>query len=186
MKTLILIPGFANPASVWKHQVDDLSSAFHIQVPVMNKEKSRDQMVQAVLATAPDRFCLAGHSMGGWVAQAVAAAAPDRVERLVLLNTWATSEPTRLQFQRQIAEEIKAGRLKEVMERHLSLIIHPSKLQDAHLIQALAQMVSDFSLETLQCLSLEPCVLKTSWGQSPMNQPISLLTFKQSRMRSRL
>lgn len=149
MKTLILIPGFANPASVWKHQVDNLSSGFHIQVPVMDKEKSRDQMVRSVLETAPDRFCLAGHSMGGWVAQAVAAAAPDRVDRLVLLNTWATPEPARLQFQRQVAEELKAGRLKEVMERHLSLIVHPSKLQDAGLIQALVQMVSGFTLEAL-------------------------------------
>ncbi len=149
MKNLILIPGFANTASVWKHQVEDLGHSFDIRIPVMNKEKSRDEMVRAVLEAAPERFCLAGHSMGGWIAQAVGASAPERVERLVLLNTWATPEPARIQFQRQVAEDLKAGKLKEVMERHLSLIVHPSKLQDARLIQALVQMASDFSVEAL-------------------------------------
>ena len=34
-----------------------------------------------------DRFCLLGHSMGGMVAQAVALQAPERVERLILMDT---------------------------------------------------------------------------------------------------
>jgi len=40
-----------------------------------------------VLGAAPDRFVLCGYSMGGRIAQHVALAAPERVERLVLVAT---------------------------------------------------------------------------------------------------
>ena len=42
-----------------------------------------------VLAAAPERFVLCGYSMGGRIAQHVALAAPERVERLVLVATTA-------------------------------------------------------------------------------------------------
>jgi pimeloyl-ACP methyl ester carboxylesterase len=32
---------------------------------------------------------IAGHSLGGWVAQEVAARAPERVSKLFLCDTWA-------------------------------------------------------------------------------------------------
>ena len=44
-------------------------------------------LAQKVLATAPNRFALAGLSMGGYVAQEIMKHAPERVERLALLDT---------------------------------------------------------------------------------------------------
>lgn len=44
-------------------------------------------MAEEVLSAAPDQFALAGHSMGGRVALEIVRAAPERVERLALLNT---------------------------------------------------------------------------------------------------
>ena len=46
-------------------------------------------MAEHVLAVAPQRFSIAGHSLGGWVAQEVAARAPERVSKLFLCDTWA-------------------------------------------------------------------------------------------------
>ena len=45
--------------------------------------------VEDVLVAAPERFVLCGYSMGGRIAQHVALAAPERVERLVLVATTA-------------------------------------------------------------------------------------------------
>jgi 2-succinyl-6-hydroxy-2,4-cyclohexadiene-1-carboxylate synthase len=45
--------------------------------------------VEDVLDAAPARFVLCGYSMGGRIAQHVALAAPERVERLVLVATTA-------------------------------------------------------------------------------------------------
>ena len=44
-------------------------------------------MAEAVLRTAPERFSVAGHSMGGRVALEIYRLAPDRVARIALLNT---------------------------------------------------------------------------------------------------
>ncbi len=46
-----------------------------------------DQLRRLVDSLGVERFVLAGFSMGGLVAQGFALAAPDRVERLLLLNT---------------------------------------------------------------------------------------------------
>ncbi len=46
-------------------------------------------MAQHVLEAAPERFALAGHSMGGRVALEIVRLAPTRVLRLALLNTGA-------------------------------------------------------------------------------------------------
>src|SRR5690242_21898784 len=44
-------------------------------------------MAEAVLKTAPVSFALGGHSMGGRVALEILRRAPERVERLALLDT---------------------------------------------------------------------------------------------------
>lgn len=50
-------------------------------------------MAESVLRAAPERFALAGHSMGGRVAFQVYRMAPHRVERIALLNTGAGARP---------------------------------------------------------------------------------------------
>ena len=133
-ETLVLIPGFANNELVWKHQTDHLNDLFDIRVKVMDKYATRKEMVESLLKEAPARFVLAGHSMGGWVAQAAAAAASDRISKLVLLNTWATADPKMIYLQRQVVDALRKGRLLEMMQQYISLLIHPSRQHDVALI----------------------------------------------------
>ena len=51
-------------------------------------------MAEALLAAAPDRFTLIGLSLGGYVAFEVMRRAPQRVERLALLDTTAAADTT--------------------------------------------------------------------------------------------
>lgn len=146
---LVLIPGFANNELVWKHQTDHLRDLFDVRVMVMDKYATRKEMVESLLKKSPARFILAGHSMGGWVAQAAAAAAPERITKLVLLNTWATADPKMIYLQRQVAEALRQGHLKEIMQQHISLLIHPSRQHDTALIQSMQSMIASFPLEVL-------------------------------------
>lgn len=148
-ETLILIPGFANNELAWKHQTEHLNDLFDVRVIVMDKQATRKEMVETLLKEAPDHFFLAGHSMGGWIAQAAAAAAPERIAKLVLLNTWATPDPKGIYLQRQVVQALKQGHLMEAMQQHLALLIHPSRMQDTALLQSLQSMMTSFSLEAL-------------------------------------
>jgi pimeloyl-ACP methyl ester carboxylesterase len=50
-------------------------------------------MAEAVLRWAPERFALAGHSMGGRVAFQILRLAPDRVTKVALFNTGCDARP---------------------------------------------------------------------------------------------
>lgn len=84
---LLLLPGLLCDAEVWAHVRTPLTAA-HCQVPVFSDAPSLEAMARRVLDQAPaGRFALAGHSMGGRVALEVLRLAPDRVDRLALLDS---------------------------------------------------------------------------------------------------
>jgi pimeloyl-ACP methyl ester carboxylesterase len=86
-ETVVLVPGLLCDAAVWEHQVAALSQSYDVIVPDLTRQDSIAAMASDILAEAPERFSIAGHSMGARVALEVFAQAPDRVERLALLDT---------------------------------------------------------------------------------------------------
>lgn len=87
-RTLLLLPGLLCDDAVWGSQIQVLASSFRCVVPNYRSLTSITAMAEHVLATAPsETFALAGHSMGGRVAFEVMRLAPQRVERLALLDT---------------------------------------------------------------------------------------------------
>jgi pimeloyl-ACP methyl ester carboxylesterase len=84
--TLMLLPGLMCDAAVWARQMAALPA--RCVVPAWGLRGSLSDMALQVLQEAPgERFALAGHSMGGRVALEVMRLAPERVERLALLDT---------------------------------------------------------------------------------------------------
>ena len=93
-------------------------------------------IARAVLATAPNRFALCGLSMGGSIAFEMMRQAPDRIERLALLDTSAlsdTSEQTERRLQ-LIAMAQTAG-FKSVRDNLWPLFVHPARHDDVALKQ---------------------------------------------------
>lgn len=70
------------------------------------------EVVDDVLEQAPERFVLGGYSMGGRIAQLVALAAPERVQRLVLVSTTAGIEDDVERAERRAADEALAERVR--------------------------------------------------------------------------
>ena len=96
--TVVLLHGFAGTRRAWDPVVERLDRERYTPLaPDLRghgdardaRPVTFDACVADVLAVAPDRFVLCGYSMGGRIAQHVALAAPERVERLVLLATTA-------------------------------------------------------------------------------------------------
>jgi pimeloyl-ACP methyl ester carboxylesterase len=87
-RTVILLPGLLCDEAVWAEQCAALAPLARCVVPSYGELASLEDMAQSVLAAAPSqRFALAGHSMGGRVALEIVRRAPERVERLALLDT---------------------------------------------------------------------------------------------------
>lgn len=81
-----------------------------------------------------DRLVIVGASYGGWVAMQVAAAVPDRVERLVLLGAVAeVAEPdARLRaFWREEAALVDAGDLDAATALNVAAFLGPDAPEDA-------------------------------------------------------
>lgn len=82
---LLLLPGLICDAAMFAPQLAVFPQAR--AVAGYGETDSLAGMARRVLADAPDRFDLLGHSMGGRVALEVARIAPERVTRIALLST---------------------------------------------------------------------------------------------------
>ncbi|MEJ7925710.1 alpha/beta hydrolase [Sphingobium sp. AN641] len=100
-ETIYLVPGLLCDSTVWEHQHTVLAADYDVIVPDLTRQCSIGQMAIDILADAPARFSIAGHSMGARVALAVVDQAPERVDRIALLDTGVhpatTDEPVRRQ-----------------------------------------------------------------------------------------
>jgi pimeloyl-ACP methyl ester carboxylesterase len=88
-------------------------------------------LAEAALAAAPQRFALAGLSMGGYVALEIMRRAPQRVAGLALIDTSArpdTEEQSRRR--RGLIALARTGKFKGVTPRLLPLLLHPARLED--------------------------------------------------------
>ncbi|MGB3555549.1 MAG: alpha/beta hydrolase [Jannaschia sp.] len=97
---LVLVHGYLGGAAQWEREIARFASAFDVIAPDLPgfgaaaEMEGRDSiagMADSVLALLDDlgvtEFVLLGHSMGGMIAQEIAAQNADRVRRLVLYGT---------------------------------------------------------------------------------------------------
>lgn len=116
MIPLVLLPGMMCDARLFAPQIAALSGGRAIHHAPVGGHATIPGLAAEVLAHAPPRFALAGLSMGGIVAMEILAQAPDRIDRLALLDTNPRAELPEVRARRlpQI-EKARAGRLAEVI-----------------------------------------------------------------------
>jgi pimeloyl-ACP methyl ester carboxylesterase len=140
---LVLLPGLLNDAALWAAQVRDLADIADPVVADLTRDDSIAALAARVLAEAPPRFALAGLSMGGYVALAVALAAPERVERLALLDTNARADrPEQSERRRELIGWARDGRFGEVMPALLPMLVTPAHAEDAAIAGAVRDMAA--------------------------------------------
>lgn len=87
MTTLTLLCGLLCDNAAWEAQAQALQQDHDVRIVHFAGFDSITAMARHVLETTPGTFALAGHSMGGRVALEVYRQAPERIERLALLDT---------------------------------------------------------------------------------------------------
>jgi pimeloyl-ACP methyl ester carboxylesterase len=84
---LLLLSGLLCDETVWADIPERLADVAEVRVLSFGGFSSIAAMAEHVLAVAPERFALAGHSMGGRVALEAVRSARSRIAGLALLNT---------------------------------------------------------------------------------------------------
>jgi pimeloyl-ACP methyl ester carboxylesterase len=129
MTSLIFLPGLLNDARLYAHQAAALAGQAKVTVADLTGDDSLAAMAERVLAAAPPFFCLAGLSMGGYVAMEIMRRAPARVARLALLDTTARPDLPEQTLRRQDAIAVtRAGGFDKIMPGMLPMLLHPDHL----------------------------------------------------------
>ena len=148
---LVLVPGLLCSRALWAPQLAGLGDIADMAVADHTRHDTMEGIARSILAAAPDRFALAGLSMGGYISYEIVRQAPDRVMKLALLDTGSRAD----------APERRAGRLelqalaeregaRKAQEKLLPVLIHTGRLTDKPLVEAVLQMADDIGVEAFK------------------------------------
>lgn len=145
---LVLLPGLLNTRRVFEHQVETLQDIAEIVVPELWHHETIADMAEAALAASPPTFALGGFSMGGYAAFEIFRRAPERIERLALIDTQAAPDSAESRTRRQaFIEQTRLGRFHGVHPTLLPQIIHPSRLKDTAVTQPILDMAKEIGAD---------------------------------------
>ena len=146
---LLLLPGLLNDAELWRAQIAALSDIADCTVGDQTRGDTMQAVVEDVLAQAPERFALAGFSLGGFVAQQILRVAPERVLRLALIDTsiHADSPERAAQRQAQRSSVRLPGTFHGFGDKLMRSYIDASRLDDYVLVQRVRDMTARLGAE---------------------------------------
>ncbi len=144
MSPIVFLPGMMCDARLFSPQIANLSSKHSIIVPNLGQQDSMAALADEVLANIPERFDLLGLSMGGILAMEIIRKAPERVEKLALLNTNPLAELEEVKALRSpqiaLAED---GRLAEVMKQQMIPKYLPDGIRNQQIEDLCLEMALD-------------------------------------------
>ncbi len=150
-ENVVLLHGFAGTRRTWegverhlpveRYRALALDLQGHGELADAPRPITFDGCVRSVLERSPERFVLAGYSMGGRVALHMALAAPERIVRLVLISTTAgidnpVERAERRDADRGLADEVEHGTIGDFVDRWRS---QPMFAEDPPEVGALAR-----------------------------------------------
>jgi pimeloyl-ACP methyl ester carboxylesterase len=145
---LILVPGLLNTARLWADQAQTLGRGRSVQVADSACADTLGGIAEALLQAAPERFALAGLSMGGYVAFEVLRRAPLRVDRLCLVDTTARPDTAEATERRRRLMDLAARQgIQEVVPLLVPGFLAAQHQGDPRLRAAIDQMAEQVGVE---------------------------------------
>lgn len=176
--------------TVWWHQARQLRNLTTVTIADHALLDSLGKMAEAILERAPERFAIAGHSMGGRVTFEVFRRAPERVAGLAVMDTAYAPRHEGVSGEREAAGRYA---LLDVARREgtramgalwVQRMVHPSRLSDETLLNTILDMIGRKTadifaaqikalldrpdatplLEEIQCATLVLCGRQDTWA----------------------
>lgn len=139
---LLFLPGLLCDASVFAHQTAALGERFRCIVADFSEHDDLTRMAEAALGLASGPLRVVAHSMGARVALEMVRLAPDRIERLCLMDTGVHPRRDGEKEKRQVLVDLAfAEGMTALARRWLPPMVHPDRVSDAALMDPLVAMV---------------------------------------------
>jgi pimeloyl-ACP methyl ester carboxylesterase len=141
---VVFLPGLLCDQRLWRDMIDGLADRIAPMVADLRLDDTIGAMAARTLAAAPQRFALAGLSMGGYVALEIMRQAPERVTHLALLDTSARPDtPERKETRRKGLAMVGEGKFIGVSKGLLGNLLTPQNLGTplAAEVQAMSERV---------------------------------------------
>jgi pimeloyl-ACP methyl ester carboxylesterase len=145
---ILLVPGLVSSPRIFTPLMPALWRLGPVTVANHIRDDNMGAIARRILAEAPPRFALAGHSMGGYIAFEIMRQAPQRVAKLALINTQARPDTPEATTRRraQIARA-QSGEYHAVLDDLFLGFVHPSRREDRALRQLVHDMGDDIGVE---------------------------------------
>ena len=145
---ILLVPGLGGSPRIYAPVASALWRFGPVTVANHIRDDNMGAIARRILAEAPPRFALAGHSMGGYIAFEIMRQAPQRVAKLALINTQARPDTPEATARRrgQIARA-QAGEYHAVLDELFPGFVHPSRREDAALRKLVHEMGDDIGVD---------------------------------------
>ncbi len=149
LQPLVLVPGLMCDGAAWAPVLPLLQASGRVGPILVIDHGLCDnltEMARQLLAAAPPRFALAGHSMGGRVAMELLRQAPQRVTGVALMDTGhlprAAGEAGAQEAAKRHAllEVARTQGVRAMAQTWVQGMVHPDRLQDAALIESVVAM----------------------------------------------
>lgn len=139
---ILLIPGLNATPRAFQAQLDTLYRFGGVSIADHRQGSTMAEIATAILRDAPPRFGLGGFSMGGYIAFEIMRQAPERVERLLLIDTSARPDTPEAKEKRRGGIDLaKAGKFQLTVANTFPNAVHPANAENEifkaiHLVMA--------------------------------------------------
>src|SRR5687768_8981309 len=149
--TILLLPGLLCDASVWTAQIEALRPHAHVLVADFSQQDTLEAMARSALAMTEGPIIAIGHSMGARVAMEMVQLAPERIQKLALIDTGIDSRKEGEEAKRQVLVDLAFTEgMGALADRWLPPMLHADRVEDQTLLAPLKAMVMRATAEQHQ------------------------------------
>jgi pimeloyl-ACP methyl ester carboxylesterase len=139
----VLVPGLLCTPRLYAEQIPALWRFGPVTVANHTHDDSMSAIARRILSLAPPQFALVGLSMGGYVAFEILRQAPNRVAKLVLLDTTARPDlPEQTEQRKRQVEMAREGRFDGIAQLLFPRFVAAIR-RDDRVLQALVRTMAE-------------------------------------------
>ena len=164
---IVLLPGLMCDQRLFQPQLELFSQDRNVIFAQTFGFETIPEIASNILETAPKQFILGGLSLGGIVALELVRQSPEKIHKLILMDTSHHSEPKHISIKRERQiREVKKGNLRKIMmEEHI-----PNYLADG----STTGCISDLCLKMALQLGAKVFMQQSRALMSRIDQTITL------------